>query len=796
MSSEIPDVPKSPKRGGRGLLSGMSWVWLVPIGAFLTALWVAVQAYNEQGPVIRIVFDDAAGVLPDETELRFRNVPVGVVEGVSFNADLSQVQVEVRIDSKVAPFVDDESTFWIVRPEVTTSGVTGLETVLSGVYIEGTWDSQPGGLAYSHEALERPPLITAYRKGKLIELRSTGATGLAANTPILFKGVTVGRMGEATISQDGQSVTTEAIIYEPHDRLVTSETRFWDTSGFSFTVGASGASLDFSSLASLISGGVTFGTIVSGGVPVEDGAVFDVYYDEATARNSVFEGSSGQIVAFTVIFDDNVSGLAEEAEVEWRGVRVGRVANVSGTVNEERFGDARVRLLATIEIDTSRLGLAEDLNREQAIDFLDDRVAEGMRARLVTASLLAGGLQVELTTDPEAVPAEIDRSGDPFPIFPTTANDVTDVTVTAEGVLQRINSLPVEELLDSAIRFLDSATVLVASDEIRETPAEILGLLNDARGVIGSDQVQALPGELGNMMRDLQDASGDLRGLLAELREAQAVDRLLAAVDQAGAAAAQAEAALAGIPELTDRISTFVAGATELPLERLVTEATDFAADARTLVSSERMQSLPASVSAAFEELTAVLSALTEAETPERISTALADASAAANAVEAAVADVPSVVARLDRIAAGAEEVRLDQLATELEGVLASARELFGDASEAQLPSALSGALREAEAAIAELRAGGLIGNANATMASARDAARAVEAAARDLPGLAQRLNATLAQAQGTLAGYGEGSDFSRETLRTLREIEQAAEAVSDLARAIERNPNSLLLGR
>ncbi|MBY5934728.1 MCE family protein [Tateyamaria omphalii] len=795
MSSDIPDIPQNGN-DRRGIFAGAHWVWLVPVAAVLTAVWVALQTYNDQGPLVQITFDDAAGILPGETELRFRNVSVGIVEDVQFNDDLSRVLVDVRLDKTVAPFVDGEAAFWIVRPQVTTSGVTGLETVLSGVYIEGTWDSVPGGLVSEHQANERAPLITTFQQGTVIELRSTRAAGLSENTPILFKGIEVGRLGKPAISVNGQWVSAPAIIYDPHDQLVTTATRFWDTSGFSLSVGASGASLDFSSLASLISGGITFGTLVSGGEPLRAGLVYEVHPDEAAARNSVFEGSSGALVRLTMIFDDNVSGLTADAAVEWRGLRIGRVANVSGIVAPETFGDSRVRLLSTVEINTSRFGVDANLSRTEALEFLEERVAEGLRARLVTASLLAGGLKVELITDPDAPPADINRDGDPFPVFPVTESEVSDVALSAEGVLERVNALPVEELLDSAIRFLNNASALVASEEIRETPTEILGLLSDARGVIGSDEVQALPEDLRLLMADLQAASGDLRGLLADVRDAQAVDRLLAAVDQVGLAAARADTALAEVPELTDRIAAFVDGANALPLEDLVTQATGFAREAQSLLSSDDIRAAPGAVTQAFAELSAVLNDLTEADTAEQLSAALTDASAAATAVENAVAGLPSVVERLDRIAAGAEEVELDTLAAELEGVLATARRLFGDASDADLPDALAGALTEAEAALAALRNGGLIDSANATMSSAREAAAAVESAADELPALANRLNSTLTQAQSTLRGYEEGSAFSRETLRALNEIERAAKALSDLARTIQRNPNSLILGR
>ena len=122
------------------------------------------------------------------------------------------------------------------------------------------------------------------------------------------------------------------MIYSPHDRLVTTETRFWNASGFSFNVGPSGAQLDFSSVASLISGGVTFDTLVSGGAAVGQSAVFEVYPNEATARRSVFEDTGGLDLRVQAVFSENISGLSSGANVEWRGLAT-TVGSPSWTIN-------------------------------------------------------------------------------------------------------------------------------------------------------------------------------------------------------------------------------------------------------------------------------------------------------------------------------------------------------------------------------------------------------------------------------------------------------------------------------
>ena len=112
------------------------------------------------------------------------------------------------------------------------------------------------------------------------------------------------------------------------------------------------------------------------------------------------------------------------------------------------------------------------------------------------------------------------------------------------------------------------------------------------------------------------------------------------------------------------------------------------------------------------------------------------------------------------------------------------------------LPASLNGALDEMRGVLAEVRAGGAVGNVNAALASANQAARAIEDAVATLPALAARANRLVAQSETVIASYGERSRFSAETVQTLRDIQAAADAVTTLSRTIQRNPNSLLTGR
>ncbi len=213
-----PDIPVKPLR--RSIWERISVVWLIPVAAFLIALGVAWQSYSDRGPQIIITFDGASGVKAGETVLRYRDVNVGLVEKVSFSASLEKVDVTVRLDKDIAPYVDGDAQFWVVRPEVTTQGVTGLDTVLSGVFIEGYWNTTPGGLVVTHEGREDAPLLRVGETGTRITLRVVGDAVMSENTPIVYKGITVGRTGKPRLNRAGTEAVSEAVIYTPHDALI------------------------------------------------------------------------------------------------------------------------------------------------------------------------------------------------------------------------------------------------------------------------------------------------------------------------------------------------------------------------------------------------------------------------------------------------------------------------------------------------------------------------------------------------------------------------------------------------
>ncbi len=901
MTDNVPEVPVQDAR--RPVWQRVSIVWLVPLGALGVALGIAYQSWSQQGPLIEIRFKDGGGVLAGETELRYRDVTIGVVEEVGFTDGLDKVRVMARVDKDVAPYIDGEAEFWVVRPEVTTEGVTGLDTVLSGVYIRGQWDGRADEPQRSFEGRVSPPLLGPDQQGIEIVLRASAGV-VSGNSPILYKGVEVGRVGSAGVSADGFYVQAPAVVYAPYDNLITETTRFWDTSGFSVKFGTGGAEIDFDSVAALLAGGLAFDTFVSGATLAENGQIFEVYDAEESARNSVFNTPDGPSLNLVAVFEGNVSGLSVGAPIELDGVRIGSVTGLNGLVDDERFGDRGVRLQTVLNILPSRLGMADEGGVEEALEYFTDEVASGLRARLVTGSILTGGLKVQLVDVPGVEPATLDPDTLPYPSIPITASEISNVQATAQGTLDRINNLPIEELLGSATSFLENAALLVGSDDLQETPSDIRALLGDIRGLVGSEEVQQVPEQLGEVMSQIEGAVTDLRLILDDVREQEAVSRVLAAVDSATSVTENLDTALDGVPQLVESLTRLSDTANELPVETLLEQVSGLAEQARTLVGSEDTQALPGRVNALLAELETgtaeartLIASVNEQQGVQRLLDTVDAAGAAAASLDSSLEGVPQLIERIDAVAETAQGLPVDALLERVSGLAEDARALIGtDAARAlpgqigtlagelelgvveartlladinagggaeslvaainsaasaaesldqslvgvpqlvdrlnafagkaadlplevlvaevtsmvnsadrilaqdttrQLPEELNGALNELRQILATIREGGVVENANATFASAANAADRLAAAADSLPALVSRAEALLLTADGTVGVIGNETEPALRDLRSaLREVSKAAEAVGSLARTIERRPNSILTGR
>lgn len=632
-----PLTPASPvrKTAARAAQAGVNVIWIVPIIALVVTLAIAWNAFRDRGSLIEIEFADATGITAGETTLRFREIIVGRVESVRFSGDLSRVLVAVRVDPDVAQYIDDEASFWIVRPQVTAQGVTRLDTVLTGAFIEGYWDADVSTLTTEFVGLERPPLIRNDQPGTWVTLSMEVADGLNEGAPVLFRGVGVGRIENIRLDTASDRVLADAFVAAPHDARLSSATVFWDTSGFSLSLGAQGLSFNVNSLASILQGGIAFDTLVSGGRPVEPQQVFTVQPDEATARNLLFAGEDdAQPLRLGMIIDDSLRGLTRGADVQFQGLRVGQVTDLAVITTEGTDGRPELRQLVTLSISPSRLGLADDAMAEDALAFLSTAVEDGLRARIASAGFLGTSLMVELVEIPNAPDATLDLTADPNPLIPSVEGDLEDFSASAQGFIDRIGSLPIEELMNSARDMLDSVTAITRSEDTRAIPAALREAIEDGRLALS-----------------------DLSAITAELRENNSGQTLAQVLEDASAAFQAVTDAAVDVPEMVDRIDAAAAAVEEFGFAEVSTQVEGILADLRAMLGSEDAEQLPRNLSSTLEAATGLLNDLRDGDAAGNLNNALGSASAAADEIARSVQQLPQLIQRLQVTASRADGV-------------------------------------------------------------------------------------------------------------------------------------------
>ncbi|WP_233161378.1 MULTISPECIES: intermembrane transport protein PqiB [unclassified Achromobacter] len=254
----VPEVTRKKRR--------VSWIWLVPVVAALAGGSLVLRTWLEAGPSITISFKTAEGLEVGKTQLRYKDVNVGLVKTIKLSEDRSRVIVTADIDKDAASLAREGSSFWVVRPRLGLSGVSGLSTLVSGAYIgvdapaQTSADGKRVTTADKTEfvGLETPPEVTHDRPGKRFSLKADNLGSLDVGSPVYYRRISVGQVIGYQLDSSGKSVNIQVFIDAPNDKFVTTSTHFWNASGVDFTVNADGLKVRTQSLLSVAVGGIAF----------------------------------------------------------------------------------------------------------------------------------------------------------------------------------------------------------------------------------------------------------------------------------------------------------------------------------------------------------------------------------------------------------------------------------------------------------------------------------------------------------------------------------------------------------
>jgi paraquat-inducible protein B len=255
-----------------------SKLWWVTVACFILAFWLTWTSIPSVGPTITIRFPDGHGLKAGDA-VRHRGIEAGIVESVALSDDLSQITATVTLTPGAAGLAREGARFWIVRPQLSLAGVSGLETAVGAKYIGVSPGNPDASQHSSFEGLGAAPPDENSGEGIDIVLRSDSKHGVTVGAPVTWRGVDVGQILSINLSPDARFVDVHARINSEYTRLLRTSSKFWVTSGLGIDVGLSGVRLNADSLSTIVRGGVSFATLAVSKekTPVTSGQMFQLH---------------------------------------------------------------------------------------------------------------------------------------------------------------------------------------------------------------------------------------------------------------------------------------------------------------------------------------------------------------------------------------------------------------------------------------------------------------------------------------------------------------------------------------
>ena len=482
--SEAGENGKEPL-SARVRRSKFSLIWLIPIIAFAIAAYLGVRALRSEGPEITITFGTGDGLVAGQTQVRHKAVQLGQVEGVRLSDDLRRVLVRVKMRRDAEPYLTENARFWVVRPRLSSGSVSGIETLISGSYIEMDPGSRKGAEKNQFVGLEQPPGVRSGEPGRVFQLKAESIGSLGQGSPVFYRDITVGEVLGYDLGNGIGPVTVSVFVRAPYDEFVREGTHFWNASGLSVNLGSAGVHVEVASLQALLAGGVAFSVPRDGqpDKPAPVNAEFKLYANADDARSAGYKTRQ----VFVTYFESSVRGLAKGSAVEFFGIQVGVVTDVELEF-DPRGANARVKV--TFEVQPGRLDNPE-IAAADPIAVSKRLVARGMRAQLQTSSFLTGTMVLSLGFVPNTPPADVEMQGD-VAVIPSAGGGLDNVLSSLTSISSKLDQLPLDQIganlndmLRSASGALGSVQALAQkadtglSPVLQRLPA-ITGALQDA----------------------------------------------------------------------------------------------------------------------------------------------------------------------------------------------------------------------------------------------------------------------------------------------------------------------------
>lgn len=192
-------------------------------------------------------------------DIRFQGVKIGSVTRVKLDDDLKTVRAKGHIYKTLDRLLHDDTYIFAVTPKFSLAGVSNLDTVIKGSYLNLIPGS--GKPSRSFQVFDGRPVNQPLPTGLNLVLQTDRLGSLGYDKPVYYRQVQVGHTTGYELSATGQNVLIYLNIHEPYVNLIRENTRFWNTSGLRIKGGLmTSMTISTESMEAILAGGISFST--------------------------------------------------------------------------------------------------------------------------------------------------------------------------------------------------------------------------------------------------------------------------------------------------------------------------------------------------------------------------------------------------------------------------------------------------------------------------------------------------------------------------------------------------------
>ncbi len=200
-------------------------VWLTATACLLAAALIVWAESAPSGRRLTVRFRQGHGIAAGDL-VKYRGIEVGRVRKVDLAESMLGVDVHIVLHDGAEYLARAGGRYWIERPRLGLSRVSGLDTVVGPRYINAQPGPASAELVHLLEGVEAPQTLFGIAP-EVVVIRFRQGFGLQQGDPVRLRGISVGEVISVQLDATGDAVEAHLQLLSEYSDLAREGTQFW-----------------------------------------------------------------------------------------------------------------------------------------------------------------------------------------------------------------------------------------------------------------------------------------------------------------------------------------------------------------------------------------------------------------------------------------------------------------------------------------------------------------------------------------------------------------------------------------